>query len=443
MAVASEEQADVRPVDAVIRWVSIIGLFVTSLLVLATTEDSFRLPKELAARSEAILLIVIVAVARLWNVRMQWTKLRWRDAAVLLPAAILIWTTLTTLTSTNRVISVRALVWVATAAAVFIVIYASGRNRELTALHALVGAAIANSVLAILQETKIWNPIPAREAGLAPHLYTSGFIGNPDDLGGFLVVAALVAMALVVVRRKGRVLMLLCLVVILGGLAAAQSMAAFLATGAGLLVMSWMHSRKTFAASITIVVAGAVIATSLLPTVRMKVERVPTQVNEILHGQAVLALEGLSSNRVLPALAAAHMFQHHPLKGVGPGCYGPRYFDATLCVQHRFPELRKSGVSYLHFAEAHNDHLQALAVGGIPAYVLFLCAPLFLAWRTSRVQRNDEDERRRFARWCGAPLAASFLALALFQFPLELAAVTMALMYVVALVMQWSDDAAA
>jgi|ERR1051326_386705 O-antigen ligase len=439
MVVASDERADVRPVDVVIRWISIIGLFVTSLLVLANTDDSFRLPKELAARSEAILLIVIVAVARIWNMRMQWTKLCWRDTAVFLPAAILIWTALTTLTSTNRMMSARTLAWVATAVITFIAIYATGRDRQLTALHALVGAAIANSILAILQESKIWNPIPAREQGLAPHLYTSGFIGNPDDLGGFLVVAALVAMALVVVRKEGRVVMVICLGLIAGGLAAAQSMAAFLATAVGLLMMSWMHSRRVFAAAIVIIIAAGVFASLALVSVRSKLEQFPMLVQDLRHGEPVLALEGLSSNRVVPAMAALHMFREHPIAGVGPGNYGPQYFFAAMCVENKYPPLRQSGTSYFHFGEAHNDHLQALAVAGLPGYALFLAAPIALAIRTRRARRDD-DERRRLAWWCGPPLAAAFLVLTIFQFPLELAAVTMALVYVGALLMRWSRD---
>jgi len=441
MVVASEEQTDVRFADVVIRWITIIGLFVTSLLVLANTQDSFRLPKELAARTEAILLFVVVAVAYIWKARMQWTKLRWRDAAVFLPAAILIWTTLTTLRSTNRMLSARTLVWVATAAIVFIVVYATGRDRQLTALHALIGAAIANSILAILQESRIWNPIPAREHGLAPHLYTSGFIGNPDDLGGFLVVAALVAMALVVVRKQGRVVMVICLALIAGGLAAAQSMAALLATAVGLLMMSWRHSRRVFAAAIIIIIAAGIFASLTLVSVQSKLRKLPELVNNLRKGQAVLALEELSSNRVVPALAALHMFGEHPITGVGPGNYCPQYFFAAMCVENKYPPLRKSGTSYFHFADTHNDHLEALAVAGLPGYALFLAAPIALAIRTRRARR-DGDERQRLAWWCGPPLAAAFLVLALFQFPLELAAVTMALMYVTALLMQWSRDAA-
>src|SRR5438105_2410203 len=441
MAVAADEDERVAPFDVVIRWITTAGLLFTSFLVLTPTEDSFRLPKELAARTEAILLVAVIAIVWIWRARIQWTKVRWRDAAVVITAAIVLWTAFTALVSTQRVISLRTLIWVVAAAAVFMAIYATARKRSLEAIYALVGAGVANSLLAILQEKKIWNPIPARVHDLAPHLYTSGLIGNPDDLGGFLVVAVIAAAALAVSRREGRVVSLIGLLIIAAGLGAAQSVAAFLATAAGFLIMTWMHSRRAFAIAFVAVIAGAIVAVTLLGSVRMKIRQLPEIADEMRHGDAVLAIENLSSNRLAPALAAWQMFASRPLVGVGPGCFGPHYFFEALCAQYKHPSMRKSGTSYFHFGEAHNDHLEALAVAGFPAYALFIAAPIALALRSRRAIPG-EDERKQFARLCGPALAAAFLVLTLFQFPLELAGVTMALLYVAALVMQWSNDAA-
>src|SRR5947207_12172793 len=62
--------------------------------------DIYRLPKELAFRAEAIAL---VALAALWAVagRRTW-RVAWRSPDHLLAAAVLLWSGISVLTSTNR-----------------------------------------------------------------------------------------------------------------------------------------------------------------------------------------------------------------------------------------------------------------------------------------------------------------------------------------------------
>src|SRR5436305_2377390 len=83
--------------------------------------DTFRLPKEIAFRTEAIAL----ALAGVFAATAPHT--RWRDALKMLPrrewfllAAIAIWCVVTTLTSSNRPLSERSVVTVLAALAVYI-----------------------------------------------------------------------------------------------------------------------------------------------------------------------------------------------------------------------------------------------------------------------------------------------------------------------------------
>src|SRR4051812_49231147 len=76
--------------------------------------DVFRLPKELAFRAEAILLL---AAAAFWATS---ARRAWRAGGPLaLAVAIVLWTAITTLVSTNRALSLDSLLTVVAAAVIF------------------------------------------------------------------------------------------------------------------------------------------------------------------------------------------------------------------------------------------------------------------------------------------------------------------------------------
>src|SRR2546421_51945 len=86
--------------------------------IITSGSDPFRLPKELAFRAEAILLL---AAAVFW---MTSRKRTWRIGSgpeLVATAAIVGWALLTTATSTNRLLSADSLITVAAAAVIFIV----------------------------------------------------------------------------------------------------------------------------------------------------------------------------------------------------------------------------------------------------------------------------------------------------------------------------------
>jgi hypothetical protein len=427
-------------VERLIWAITAAGLLATSSVITTETLDTFRFSKQLAATAEAIVLAAVVVIAAIYG-QFEWPP-RWRrDPATAIPLAIVVWTAITALTAQQHVLSGRTLVWVATCAVIFVVIYLTATRRSFGAIYLAIAAAAANAVFALLQETRVWNPLLPSKLDLPRHLYTSGFIGNPDDLASFLVAPALCAAALLLSGRR-RLWGAVGAITIAAGLAAAQSMAALAATAAGVIVMAAMRSKRSLAVAAAVLVIAGASTVAVFGNIREKVSAVPSLIRQIRHGaDPVLAFENLSSNRLIPSLAAWEMFVRHPLVGVGPGCYTSEFLFGAICAELKHPSLRNSGTAYFHFGEAHNDHLQTLAVSGFPGYLLFLGAAAALTLRTRR-RVADDDERAAFARLCGPAVAVAFLVLSLFQFPLALAAPMGMFLFVAAHLMGWSGNAA-
>jgi hypothetical protein len=87
----------------------------------------------------------------------------------------------------------------------------------------------------------------------------------------------------------------------------------------------------------------------------------------------------------------------------------------------------------------HNEHLQILAEEGLPAYVMFLAAIAFVGSRSFLRHQTDAPDTAIFARSLALPLAAAFFVLTLSSFPLRLAAPTVSILFLSALVVAWSE----
>jgi O-antigen ligase len=133
-------------------------------------------------------------------------------------------------------------------------------------------------------------------------------------------------------------------------------------------------------------------------------------------------IDALLPGRATAFLSALEMVKDRPLTGVGPGCFGFEYFPYKLRVELKHPSLMMSGSRTLNFGETHNDHLQTLAQTGVPGYLLFLAALIWLARISMRAPAAEVPER--FARFASLPLAVCFAVVTLPEFVLELAAPT-------------------
>jgi O-antigen ligase len=422
--------------------VAVLGLIFTILLVLPGGRDMFRAPKDAAFRAVGILLMGIAAYGFLvGDVR---SKLNWRDPATVISAAILFWVTIATVGSTNFIYSVETLVTVICGIAFFGVVVSTARFHRIGAIAFIALPALINVGLVLLQESKIWNPFRLHSIIFTnPHLATTGLLGNPNDVGMLLAISTLAAVAAAVVMYgQERLVWSVVAAGLFLGLLVSQTMTALVALCAALATMYARKSPRRAAIMAVPVLIAVTLAVLAYQPMRY---RVGAMIYRAKQGNYDLLL----TRRLGAFLAASEMTSEHPVKGVGPGTFGWHYFDYKLRVDQEYPGMvfkPKFARDWTYnFAEVHNDHLEILAETGIPGYLLFLAA-LFILAAGSFVKRDLTSHtftRRRklrydFGRVISLPLAVLIFLLSLGQFPLQLAATTMAILFLGAIAYSWS-----
>jgi O-antigen ligase len=410
------------------------GALLIPLVMSLSGEDAFRFPKELALRAEVILVIVVLALV--WGFgSLGLPRLDFRQKWLALTALICGWTIVCTFTSTNPLVSVPATVRVLEYAFLFVITVLVLRARPGWFAGIIVLPAIVNGIIYILQELEIWSPFDTSSAA-EKHIGRTALVGNPNDVGGYFIVPALVAMALALSSRRFRLAWGGVAAFILAATFMTHTVAAIGALAVAIFVMIalWLRSwPKTMAVFLAVVIAGAI----------------PFTVYKPLRDRALLMRDALkrrdyetfSAARTLPFLTAAEMIRDHPLLGVGPGGFGFSFFDYKLRLQERHRQLFEH-TTEMNYGEAHNDHLQVAAETGLPGYALFLIALGLLAsatWRRrpSPEETADDGSRDAFGRLLALPLAVSLFILALAQFPLELVAPAHAYLWAAATIAAW------
>lgn len=392
-----------------------VGLLCVSLVISPAGSDNFRIPKELVLRAYGTLLAGMFAIIALWSPRVLVPLVR--DKRVLaLAASIALWTLWATVRSNNVTISAMSMLYVMALLMVGAAAYLLARESWRTVVNIALAAALPNAVVAVLQETGIWNPVFSRAdmaaSGYWTHLFTSGFVGNPNDLGAFLVAPTIAAGVMAAVDPRWRMLYASVAAILAGGLASADSVTAVAAGVAGAVIALLVMLRSATARVVVVGLAAVVVGAVVFGGWRHWAPPAGGDSN-------VAAIDRLLSNRLTPMFAAAAMARDNPFDGVGPGCFGREYYAYKLDLERRFPGLRASATAFMNFGEAHNDHLQLLAVAGIPAYVLFLA----VAWTVgSTIMLRPESDHARYARAFGPSLTLCAFTMMLALFPLELAA---------------------
>jgi O-antigen ligase len=415
-----------RGAERAITIVLAAGLLVTATIV-TNGIDHFRLPKELAFRAEAI---VLLALAAFWLTSKQRTwKLQWRPE-FLLAAAILCWTLVTVATSTNRQLSIDSLITVIAAVVIFIATCLAAQTVRFEAIDVLMTGACINAVLVILQELKIWTPFnPAPDVNT--HLGSVGLLGNPNDVGTYLAPAALAAIVMTVTaegKRRGIYVAIATLLV--AGVAASATRTAIGALIIALAVFAVFHSRRVALAIAAIVVAIGLLVVS--PSTSLG-----RGARQLTKAAASHDYQRLFSERVLPFITAFEMARDHPLAGVGPGCFKYHYMAYRVAMTGKYPEEWTKGYP-MNWGEVHNDHLQVAAESGVPGYLLYLAAIGLCALPFDR--RGRLSLHQGFARGLRLPLAVLVLVISIGQFPLELAAARLMFLTLGALCLTWDRE---
>lgn len=402
------------------------GLLLTAVIV-SSGSDHFRLPKELVFRAEAI---VLLALAVFWATAKRRT---WRLAprpAYVIVMAVVAWAAITTTTSTNRPLSVESLITVIAASVIFIATCLAAQTATLAMIDVLMIGCVVNAIVVILQELKIWSPLPAYP-GAGTHFGSVGLLGNPNDVGTYLAAPAVAAFAVAVtsVGRRRQIYVAIG-VLLVGGIAASATRTAVVAVVAGLAVFGIVHSRRAAA----IVLAGiAVLALVVALPFTTLGRNARTLASAAVHRNP----EQLFSERLVPFLAAADMVRDHPLVGVGPGCFKYHFMPYRVGLFGRYPDSWTKGFP-MNWGDVHNDQLQVAAETGLPGWALFVAAIVVLAWRRKR--REPATPQAALAQLLRWPLVVVVIIISLAQFPMELAATRLMLLTLCALSIGWDDD---
>ncbi len=232
-----------------------------------------------------------------------------------------------------------------------------------------------------------------------------GTMGNPGDIGVFLVLPALLAAERAVARRRGRAAAAAAALLMAAVVAVSQTITAIVALVAGLAVLAWRHlprrRRGLAVAAVTALLLAGAVATPLAPRLR-------TAAGQLRSGD----WESLGSWRGASFAAAARMLASHPVTGMGFGQYGAnsfRFLSEDTLARRAFKLGLVTG-----YGEAHNDVLQLGAETGLLG-LLLVGGAVVLALRRGKARAGDAP--------APGPLLAGAAVLLLGQFPLHLAAV--------------------
>ena len=416
-----------------LRWLRRIVVAAVIVLPLAVSpgEVSFREPKEMVMRGEALLLAALIAIfavlGRQWRLPVQLRR-RWVQITI----AIVGWTAITALFAANRLIAFDSLIWVVTLAFVFCITVVVARDAPLWFVALPLIPMTINVIAVFVQERGISSIF--RIASQDRNLLRTAFIGNPNDLGSYLLLGILSAATLAIVHRRKRWFFAVLAIVGVIGVMLAQTLTAMIALVVAAVSFGIARSMKTAIFTVILLFVGVIAATYAGPHIGYRYARLIDAVKN-------RNFDDMVSYRTTANVAAALMFADNPLLGVGPGGFKYSYFDYKTRAEAKFPSLRKSEARRWNFAEVHNDHLQVASQTGIIGYALFLLTGLYLIRTTRRIPRDVDDVRARYAATLGIPLTVAFFVLALAQFPLELASVSHTLAFYFATIIAWSGEA--
>jgi len=202
------------------------------------------------------------------------------------------------------------------------------------------------------------NPMQVRGRAIGPFL-------DPNYFGTFLATAAVMLLASWPLARTmlAKVALMGVVGVILLALATTLSRGAFVALGAGVLVLALSIGRRVAVLILVIGVAGAILAYPLFLEYRL------TEVDGSAGLAAYAAQAGSDDSRVYAAAAGIKLFESSPIFGIGLGLYR----DSTIRIAGT-----PVGI------ESHNWYMNVLAEQGLVGFVLWmalLASLVLVLWR--------------------------------------------------------------
>jgi O-antigen ligase len=416
------------PIETTLWSLIAIAVVATALVVSPGTFDIFRTPKTVIFQLLALLILAIGGAAMLLSEQVA-HSFRTNRTALSIALAAVAWTAIASIASVKPDVSQFKTFSVFCFVVFFVAALWTSWKRGPSAIAIVLAPAMLNAATALMQsfgKGNLWF-VPAE---LDTRLRTTAFIGTANEIGGYLVLPLMAAIAATIAWPRLRSMFGAAAIVIGIGVVAAQSVTSIAAAACGVAAMTLLPGARrvrTFAAIGLVLFLGVVV---LHPGSRA---RMRTLFSFAAGGQ----LSEMTSFRLPAYSAALEMFRERPLVGVGPGVFRALYMPYKLRLDAAHPQWIRLGNQ--SFGQVHNDHLQLLAETGVPGYLLFLAALVFLA-RLSFRGRTQPSERTRFVTAFAFPNVAALFVLALAHFPLQLTSHVVPALYLSAICIAWKDS---
>lgn len=422
---ATPDAPRASPFENVLLALVAAAVVVTGLAVSPNSFDIFRTPKTVAFQLLALAIFAIAGAAMLLSDRVARSFRMNRVSLIILLAAVA-WTAITSATSLKPILSFTKTFSVFCYAVFFAAAVWTSWKRGAGAVMIVLAPAVWNAVTAFMQSFGKWtmSDLPAE---LGQRLRTTALIGTANEVGGYLVLPLIAAIAAAAAWPRLRWLFVTAAVAIGVGVVAAQSITSIAAAGCGVAAMVMLPGARKLRAKAAIGLLLFVAAVALHPGSRA---RMKVMLSFAAGGQ----LSEMTSFRLPAYGVAAEMFRARPLVGVGPGVFRALYMPYKLRLDVEHPQWIR--ISNQSFGQAHNDHLQLLAETGIPGYLIFLTGLAFLA-RLTFTRTHDDSPRTRFATAFALPAVVAFFVLALAHFPMQLTSHMVPAAYLAALCVAW------
>jgi O-antigen ligase len=392
------------------------GAAVVPLAVSMQGLDTFRLPKQLAMYATAILAAAGGAISLLRAPKIQ---LGWRmlPAPFWWAAAGVAWTLVALFFSSNRPLSVDALIFTLAVISIGVVAAFSLAHTPPALLAAAVLIpALINAGFLFLQAFQIWSPwvVPS---GAPLRAHNIALLGDTNTLGAYFVGPIIFATVLSLSSRQlmWRLSYGGSACILGAGLVLTESRTPIISTVLALAALAILHLRVRAIPLLFVIILGAAAVATLYTPLKQRVAAV-------IEAVSLGNLDAATGGRVPAFIAAWEMFMDHPVTGVGPGVFKFEYMPYRVAISGEYPSVpglaRPNGVN---FGEVHNDHLQLLAEVGIPGYLMLLGVLASVA-RISFSKPILDDESGRAARLLALPLTVALFFTMLGNFPLQRAA---------------------
>jgi O-antigen ligase len=226
----------------------------------------------------------------------------------------------------------------------------------------------------------------------------SGTFGHPNSLAGYLVMLALLNLALFWAPLPRRLKMFLfpAFLLISSALILTYSRGGWLALGlGGMFTLYFCLARWSGHKIASFLITVSVAATFFITSVGLITP---------LRNRLFLEDYGAARSRLPMAQVALNVIYHHPLLGVGLGNYlfiAPDY------------DITREGIIYDFPRPVHNEFLLIGAEQGLPGLALFL---LILGYLVLQLLRQSRSRDQTALPYIAIGLAGTFVAWSIFRF---------------------------